>query len=84
MEDFGYRLDLRVEPGEVFCLLGANGAGKTTTIHLFLGFLSPTSGAPWSVESTSPSSLWRPSGGWPISPSRYSSIQASPGSRTWP
>ncbi|MCG8462582.1 MAG: ABC transporter ATP-binding protein, partial [Holophagales bacterium] len=27
-----------------FCLLGANGAGKTTTIHLFLGFLEPTSG----------------------------------------
>ena len=38
------RLDLRVEPGEVFCLLGANGAGKTTTIHLLLGFLAPTSG----------------------------------------
>ena len=37
-------LDLQVEPGEVFCLLGANGAGKTTTIHLFLGFLEPTSG----------------------------------------
>jgi len=37
-------LDLRVEPGEVFCLLGANGAGKTTTINLFLGFLEPTSG----------------------------------------
>jgi ABC-2 type transport system ATP-binding protein len=26
-------------------LLGANGAGKTTTIHLFLGFLAPSSGA---------------------------------------
>ncbi|MEM7584943.1 MAG: ATP-binding cassette domain-containing protein [Acidobacteriota bacterium] len=37
-------LDLKVESGEVFCLLGANGAGKTTTIHLFLGFLTPTSG----------------------------------------
>jgi len=37
-------LDLRVEPGEVFCLLGANGAGKTTTIHLFLGFLEPSAG----------------------------------------
>jgi ABC-2 type transport system ATP-binding protein len=22
-------LDLKIEPGEVFCLLGANGAGKT-------------------------------------------------------
>jgi ABC-2 type transport system ATP-binding protein len=38
-------LDLKVESGEIFCLLGANGAGKTTTINLFLGFLKPTSGA---------------------------------------
>ncbi|MDA8019783.1 MAG: ATP-binding cassette domain-containing protein [Thermoanaerobaculia bacterium] len=37
-------LNLKVEPGEVFCLLGANGAGKTTTIHLFLGFLEASSG----------------------------------------
>jgi ABC-2 type transport system ATP-binding protein len=37
-------LDLRVEPGEIVCLLGANGAGKTTTINLFLGFLNPTAG----------------------------------------
>ena len=38
------RLNLRVEPGEIFCLLGANGAGKTTTINLFLNFLQPSSG----------------------------------------
>lgn len=38
------RLTLGVQPGEVFCLLGANGAGKTTTIHLFLGFLRPSAG----------------------------------------
>jgi len=37
-------LNLTVEPGEVFCLLGANGAGKTTTINLFLNFIEPTSG----------------------------------------
>src|SRR6266542_2045686 len=37
-------LDLKIEPGEVFCLLGANGAGKTTTINLFLYFIDPTSG----------------------------------------
>lgn len=37
-------LNLRVDPGEVFCLLGANGAGKTTTINLFLNFIAPTAG----------------------------------------
>lgn len=37
-------LNLRIEPGEVFCLLGANGAGKTTTINLFLNFINPSSG----------------------------------------
>jgi ABC-2 type transport system ATP-binding protein len=38
-------LDLDIQPGEVFCLLGANGAGKTTTINLFLGFIAPSSGS---------------------------------------
>jgi ABC-2 type transport system ATP-binding protein len=37
-------LDLTVDAGEVYCLLGANGAGKTTTINLFLNFVPPTSG----------------------------------------
>jgi ABC-2 type transport system ATP-binding protein len=37
-------LNLKIAPGEVFCLLGANGAGKTTTINLFLNFIEPTSG----------------------------------------
>lgn len=37
-------LNLRIDPGEIFCLLGANGAGKTTTINLFLNFIPPTSG----------------------------------------
>jgi ABC-2 type transport system ATP-binding protein len=36
-------LDLLVQPGEVFCLLGANGA-KTTTINLFLNFVEPSAG----------------------------------------
>jgi ABC-2 type transport system ATP-binding protein len=38
------RLSLVIQPGDVFCLLGANGAGKTTTINLFLNFVAPTSG----------------------------------------
>lgn len=37
-------LDLTVNAGEIFCLLGANGAGKTTTINLFLNFIQPCAG----------------------------------------
>jgi ABC-2 type transport system ATP-binding protein len=37
-------LNLKVNPGEIYCLLGANGAGKTTTINLFLDFIEATSG----------------------------------------
>ncbi|MDH6590158.1 ABC-2 type transport system ATP-binding protein [Variovorax sp. TBS-050B] len=37
-------LDLRVEAGEIYALLGANGAGKTTTLSLFLGFVEPARG----------------------------------------
>src|SRR5688500_11096677 len=37
-------LNLSIEKGEIFCLLGQNGAGKTTTINLFLGFIDATSG----------------------------------------
>ena len=38
------KLNLTVQSGEIFCLLGANGAGKTTTINLFMNFIQPTSG----------------------------------------
>ncbi|RZK39834.1 MAG: ABC transporter ATP-binding protein [Pedobacter sp.] len=37
-------LNLNINKGEIFCLLGQNGAGKTTTINLFLGFTTPTTG----------------------------------------
>lgn len=37
-------LDLTVETGEVFALLGANGAGKTTTIGILTTLLRPDSG----------------------------------------
>jgi ABC-2 type transport system ATP-binding protein len=37
-------LDLEVQEGEVFGLLGPNGSGKTTTILMLLGLTEPTRG----------------------------------------
>ena len=38
------RLDLSIEQGELFSLLGVNGAGKTTTIKMLSCLTKPTSG----------------------------------------
>ncbi len=38
-------VDLTVEAGEVFGLLGPNGSGKTTTILMLLGLTEPTGGS---------------------------------------
>ena len=38
------RLDLTVEPGQVFGFLGSNGAGKTTTLKMACGLVMPTTG----------------------------------------
>ena len=37
-------LNLKLNKGEIFALLGQNGAGKSTTINIFLGFVRPTEG----------------------------------------
>src|SRR3954471_987016 len=37
-------LNLTINRGEIFGLLGPNGSGKTTTIKLLLGLLFPTDG----------------------------------------
>lgn len=38
------KLNLTIQAGEIFALLGQNGAGKTTTINCFLGFIQPSAG----------------------------------------
>src|SRR5689334_2630508 len=37
-------VSLNVNPGEVYCLLGANGAGKTSMIDILMGFMPASSG----------------------------------------
>jgi ABC-2 type transport system ATP-binding protein len=39
------KLNLVLNRGELFALLGHNGAGKTTTIKMLVGLLTPTSGS---------------------------------------
>ncbi|MGH9666453.1 MAG: ABC transporter ATP-binding protein, partial [Bryobacteraceae bacterium] len=38
------RLNLEIEPGEIFGLVGPDGAGKTTTLRLLCGLLDPMEG----------------------------------------
>ena len=38
-------LDLKIEQGAVYGLLGPNGSGKTTTLGMLLGIIKPSSGA---------------------------------------
>lgn len=50
-------LNLTIEAGSVFGILGPNGSGKTTTLGIALGVIKPTSGSfswfgkPWSKDS---------------------------------
>ena len=37
-------LNLHVQKGRIYGLLGRNGAGKTTTMKMLLGLTQPTSG----------------------------------------
>ncbi|MEO0371470.1 MAG: ATP-binding cassette domain-containing protein, partial [Pseudomonadota bacterium] len=37
-------LSIKVEAGEILCLLGRNGAGKTTTMQAIMGLLPLMSG----------------------------------------
>lgn len=39
------KVDLQINEGELFALLGTNGAGKTTTIKMLSGLIMPTEGS---------------------------------------
>lgn len=39
------RLNLEVQAGEIFCLVGPDGAGKTTTLRLLCSLMDPTEGS---------------------------------------
>lgn len=39
-----HRVDLKIEPGEIFFLLGPSGCGKTTLLRSIAGFLVPEEG----------------------------------------
>ncbi len=41
---FAHALNLAVEPGQCWCILGRNGAGKTTLLHTLAGLRAPASG----------------------------------------
>jgi branched-chain amino acid transport system ATP-binding protein len=40
-------VDVRIERGQVVCLLGGNASGKTTTLKTILGYVEPSDGEVW-------------------------------------
>ena len=44
LRDFTLDLSLKVNPGEIFVLMGTNGSGKSTTLNLIAGLMHPDSG----------------------------------------
>ena len=40
-------VDLQVDSGEIFALLGPNGSGKTTLVRILTTLLKPDSGTAW-------------------------------------
>ncbi len=53
-------LNLQIDEGQVFGILGPNGSGKTTTLSIITGIIGPDSGSHfWFGQAPSPASLKR-------------------------
>jgi spermidine/putrescine transport system ATP-binding protein len=54
-------IDLTIEKGEFFCLLGPSRCGKTTILRMIAGFERPTGGEIWlngkNINHLSPNEL---------------------------
>ena len=44
IDDFHLQLDLKIQSGELLCLLGPSGCGKSTTLRIVSGLLTPDAG----------------------------------------
>ena len=69
-----HSVDLRVDAGEIYALLGLNGAGKTTTIRMLLGMIRPSGGsvALWGTSvAPAAGSVWARVGYLVESPAAY-------------
>lgn len=70
-------LNIEVEKGEIFGLLGANGAGKTTTMRMVLGLIYPDGGEILRNGSRSNENLARLMGYLPEERGLYPKIKVS-------
>ncbi len=72
-------VDLRLDPGSVYGLLGRNGAGKTTLLRMILGLLTPDSGTVHVLGDPAPAgdmTARRPMAGFVEAPRLYPYLSA--------
>jgi len=79
-------LDLAIERGEVFGLLGPNGSGKTTTLRILATLLAPSRGTAMVLShdvTVDPMAVRRDIGVMPEKPSLYERLSIEDNLRFW-